>query len=131
MCAEKQNTPYFLTRIGFLILVFFCICAFSSDSESKFSNSKLEIVTALNIKGKDVSLVKVVQLPAYQKDWITYVERAHLKFSAVKNLLSSCNCKNFEKYKSLQLLQFEIVPKLVAKFYYLLFTTDFIEYPAN
>lgn len=126
---EKQDINDLLIRIGFFVLFCLMICSFSEKSINQNHDiAKQEIVFA--IKSNITKAVSVVspQLPAYQKDWVVVVDKANFRFSDISLVKFSDTNEIIQKYSYLQKQQQIIKPKLITRFYYLLFSQDSDEF---
>ncbi|MCB9013021.1 MAG: hypothetical protein H6539_03180 [Bacteroidales bacterium] len=114
-----------------MILFFMVIFAFSDKSVVKDSNiaARQEIIS--EIQSHDIKAVAVnpVQLPVFQIKWITFIDNVNFRFSDISLGTSSENNKIRQKYIFLKKQQLIIKPKLIAKFYYRMFSSDSPELP--
>lgn len=129
MIRERQDISDLLIRIGFFVLFCLMICSFS-EKAIKHDRDVAKQETAFAIKSNFTKAVSVVpaQLPAYHKDLVVAFDKANFRFSDITLVKFTDNIEITQISSYLQKQQQIIKPKLIAKFYYHLFSQDSDEF---
>lgn len=126
MINRKEDIINYLVRVIFIVLIFLFISAFSDNSSQQDNNSVVhhELITDLCAENKNAVIINQLQAPAFQKGWVSLIDRMNLKFSDENHKIFTDNKKIIQKYTSLQKNQLLIKPLLACKFYYHWFSLD-------
>jgi biopolymer transport protein ExbB/TolQ len=129
MIKEDQNIPCLWAKLVFVFLLFVFVSAFQSRSSQKEAHPvSCESIYELHAQNNHAVVLNLVQIPSFQKDWLTVEERNHFSEADQKQKIFTDNDKINHLILSLQKIQLKIEPELTLKFFYHLFSSSAKDY---
>ena len=130
MIKMKREIFNLLGRIALIVLFFLMINAFSNKYVSHDRNiASHELVSELKSINTKAVAIKPVQLPSFQKDWVSLVDRMNYKLLDKNLKIYTDNLKIKQKSISLQNTELKVKPILNWKYYFQLLSPDPKESP--
>jgi hypothetical protein len=115
---------YFGTAI-FIVLFFLVISAFSKNSGKQTNDvSQIEFVSELHTTSVKAVIADAIQLPVFQKKWVSLLDKMSFKLYHEMLKISADNNKIAQRIFSLRKIQILLKPVLLSRFYYFFFSIN-------
>jgi hypothetical protein len=130
MIQGKEDRANYLGITVFIVFFFLFISAFSDQSINRTkATSRCELITELHLDPVNAIPINIVQLPSFQKSWVSFLDKLNIRLFNEDFKISSFNNKISIKNILLQKTQLSIKPIFICRFYYHLSSTDTEELP--
>ena len=130
MINRKEDISNFIGRALFMILFFFLISAFADKSVKPDSGAvQIEFKADLNISAVKATVGSGVQLPLFEKGWVSLTDKENLKFFNENLKILADKKKTDRRMICLQQTHHLIKPVCFCRLYYHLFPVADDEWP--
>lgn len=130
MINRKEDISNSIGRILFMILFFFLISAFAGKSVKPDSGAvQTELKASLNMSAIKATVDYKVQLPLFQKNWVSLTDKENLRFFNENLKILADKKETDQRMICLQQTHRTIKPIRIYRFYYHLFPVADDEWP--
>lgn len=130
MINRKEDISNSIVRILFMVLFFFLISAFADNAVKPDSGTvRTELKAELNMSAIKALVGYKVQLPLFQKNWVSLTDLENLKFFNENLRILADNKKTDQRMICLQQTQLIIKQIRILRFYDHLFPVGDDEWP--
>lgn len=127
---HKKDIVDFLGRAIFMALLITFTYAFAEQSVKQDNIlSQQELVSDLNSTNTQATALNPVQLPPYEKEWVSVINKIHFKFCNGNLKIVTDNQKTAQIIIFLQKMQFVIKPLSACEFYCRMYPSESGEVP--
>ncbi|HEY3388144.1 MAG TPA: hypothetical protein VGK38_01125, partial [Prolixibacteraceae bacterium] len=119
MKSQIEDISNYLGRALFIVLFFLLMAAFSNRSVEKSSDKvKIELAYEWHATAEKAISVDAVELPLFQKNWVSSVDNLSLQFFNATFKQSADNRKIAQRFISLHQIELVLKPFPISRFYY-------------
>ena len=128
--SRKDDIINFWGRVIFMVLFFLLVSSFCEKTfQPKYHSCQYELSSVLNTSTMNAVAVTDIQLPLFEKSWISFIDKSNFSFYNEKLKILSDSEKITQRIISLQKTQRLIKTPILNGFYRHLFPIDNDELP--